>query len=93
MDELKNQRIPTVCCFCSGISYACVALPDDASDVTTTLSCLMKFLVKDCDPNTGEADDDGYDDEYMVSSSTTPESSLYLFAYLSSFLEKAIKAL
>jgi len=22
--------------------------------------------VKDCDPNTGEADDEGYDDEYVV---------------------------
>lgn len=26
----------------------------------------MKFVVKDCDPNTGEADDEGYDDEYVV---------------------------
>lgn len=26
----------------------------------------MKYLVKDCDPNTGEPDDDGYDDEYVV---------------------------
>jgi coatomer protein complex subunit gamma len=23
-------------------------------------------MVKDCDPNTGEADGDGYDDEYLV---------------------------
>lgn len=27
----------------------------------------MKYLVRDCDPNTGEPDDDGYDDEYVVS--------------------------
>jgi coatomer protein complex subunit gamma len=26
----------------------------------------MKFIVKDCDPATGEADEDGYDDEYQV---------------------------
>lgn len=26
----------------------------------------LKFLVKDCDPNTGEAEGDGYDDEYLV---------------------------
>lgn len=26
----------------------------------------MKFIVKDCDPNTGEADEDGYDDEYQL---------------------------
>ena len=36
--------------------------------VTATFSCTLKFLVKDCDPNTGEPDDDGYDDEYVVSS-------------------------
>lgn len=28
----------------------------------------MKYLVRDCDPNTGEPDDDGYEDEYVVSS-------------------------
>lgn len=35
----------------------------------------MKYLVRDCDPNTGEPDDDGYDDEYVVS---LPISVLYL---------------
>ena len=35
--------------------------------MTATFSCTLKFLVKDCDPNTGEPDDEGYDDEYVVS--------------------------
>ena len=35
---------------------------------TSTFSCTLKFIVKDCDPNTGEPDDDGYEDEYVVSS-------------------------
>lgn len=35
--------------------------------VTGTFACTLKFRVKDCDPNTGEPDDDGYDDEYSVS--------------------------
>uniref|UniRef100_H2YIY8 Coatomer subunit gamma n=1 Tax=Ciona savignyi TaxID=51511 RepID=H2YIY8_CIOSA len=48
-----------------GVAYACVAIPE-GDEVTTTLSCVMKFRVKDCDPNTGEADDDGYDDEYVL---------------------------
>ena len=26
--------------------------------------------MKDCDPNTGEADDEGYDDEYVVCTAT-----------------------
>ena len=49
------------------MTYACVTIPDeDPTEVTSTLPCTMKFLVKDCDPNTGEADDEGYDDEYVV---------------------------
>lgn len=34
--------------------------------MSCTFSCTMKYLVRDCDPNTGEPDDDGYDDEYVV---------------------------
>ena len=34
--------------------------------VTGTFTCSLKFIVKDCDPNTGEPDEDGYDDEYVV---------------------------
>lgn len=37
------------------------------ASVSCTFSCTMKYLVRDCDPNTGEPDDDGYDDEYVVS--------------------------
>lgn len=35
----------------------------------------MKYLVRDCDPNTGEPDDDGYDDEYVVCSKYTSTDS------------------
>lgn len=38
--------------------------------VSCTFSCTMKYLVRDCDPNTGEPDDDGYDDEYVVRNNT-----------------------
>jgi coatomer subunit gamma len=32
-----------------------------------TFGATLKFLVKDCDPNTGLPDsDEGYDDEYML---------------------------
>lgn len=34
--------------------------------VACTFSCVMKFTVKDCDPNTGEIDEEGYEDEYVV---------------------------
>uniref|UniRef100_A0A8C2JT81 Coatomer protein complex, subunit gamma 2 n=1 Tax=Cyprinus carpio TaxID=7962 RepID=A0A8C2JT81_CYPCA len=48
--------------------YSLVRLPeDDPTAVSCTFSCTMKYLVRDCDPNTGEPDDDGYDDEYFTS--------------------------
>lgn len=34
--------------------------------MTGTFSCTLKFIVKDCDPNTGEPDDEGYEDEYVL---------------------------
>uniref|UniRef100_A0A8C4WZ35 Coatomer subunit gamma n=1 Tax=Eptatretus burgeri TaxID=7764 RepID=A0A8C4WZ35_EPTBU len=50
-----------------GVTYTLVALPEnDPSSVSCTFSCTMKFVVKDCDPNTGIADDDGYNDEYVL---------------------------
>ncbi|XP_014776562.1 coatomer subunit gamma-2 [Octopus bimaculoides] len=49
-----------------GTTYVLVRLPEDETIVTTTFSCSLKFIVKDCDPNTGEPDDDGYPDEYVL---------------------------
>ncbi|KAI8850810.1 adaptin N terminal region-domain-containing protein [Chytridium lagenaria] len=33
---------------------------------TATFSNSFKFIVKDCDPTTGEPDEEGYDDEYLT---------------------------
>ncbi|MGH0140717.1 UNVERIFIED_CONTAM: hypothetical protein FKN15_075750 [Acipenser sinensis] len=50
-----------------GSCYTLVRLPDDdPTAVSCTFSCTMKYLVRDCDPNTGEPDEDGYDDEYVL---------------------------
>nr|KAF6470997.1 COPI coat complex subunit gamma 1 [Molossus molossus] len=52
-----------------GTCYTLVALPkEDPTAVACTFSCMMKFTVKDCDPTTGETDDEGYEDEYVVRS-------------------------
>ncbi|XP_064632835.1 coatomer subunit gamma-2-like [Lineus longissimus] len=50
----------------SGTAYTCVKLSDDATLVAGTFSCTLKFTVKDCDPATGEPDDEGYEDEYVL---------------------------
>lgn len=49
-----------------GTTYTLLHLPEDPTAVTGTFSCTLKFVVRDCDPNTGEPDDDGYDDEYVL---------------------------
>ena len=42
--------------------------------VTCTFTNTLKFVVKDCDPSTGEPDDEGYEDEYVVSNLINPLS-------------------
>lgn len=50
-----------------GTTYTCVRLPNDPVSVTGSFSNILKYTVKDCDPNTGEPDDDkGYEDEYVL---------------------------
>ncbi|XP_029766676.1 coatomer subunit gamma-2 [Terrapene carolina triunguis] len=50
-----------------GMCYTLVRLPqDDPTAVACTFSCTMKFTVRDCNPNTGVPEDDGYDDEYVL---------------------------
>ena len=44
--------------------------------VTCTFTNTLKFVVKDCDPSTGEPDDEGYEDEYVVSDRINPLSSM-----------------
>ncbi|XP_059799944.1 coatomer subunit gamma-2 isoform X1 [Hypanus sabinus] len=73
MDPTEGYEV--VCCIPAaslpynqaGICYTLVMLPeDDPTAVACTFSCTLKFTVKDCDPNTGEADEDGYEDEYVL---------------------------
>ncbi|XP_013792914.2 coatomer subunit gamma-2-like [Limulus polyphemus] len=51
----------------TGTTYACFRLPDDPLAATGTFSNTLKYLVKDCDPNSGETDEEeGYEDEYVL---------------------------
>ena len=48
--------------------HLCMHTHTHTHTVTGTFLNTLKFTVKDCDPNTGEPDDDvGFDDEYVVS--------------------------
>lgn len=45
----------------------------------------LKFEVKDCDPSTGEADPEGYEDEYQVEDIEVTTSDYIRPAYISDF--------
>lgn len=50
-------------------AYCVLAWPEDLEVASgATIGATLKFIVKDCDPETGIPDsDEGYDDEYVVS--------------------------
>ncbi|KAG1649945.1 Coatomer subunit gamma-2 [Nymphon striatum] len=51
----------------NGTSYTCVAIPSDPTAIAGTFTNSLKYIVKDCDPATGEPDnDEGYEDEYVL---------------------------
>ncbi|XP_017857842.1 PREDICTED: coatomer subunit gamma [Drosophila arizonae] len=48
-------------------TFVIVEFPRDVSSSIATFGATLRFVVKDCDPVTGEPDsDEGYDDEYML---------------------------
>jgi len=52
-----------------GVCYSILSTPAEESGegLETTIAPLMKFTVKDCDPDTGEPDsEEGYEDEYQL---------------------------
>lgn len=52
----------------TGTTYVVYKFPDEKALSKAGFECTLKFLVKDCDPETGEPDDmDGYPEEYEVS--------------------------
>lgn len=52
----------------TGTTYVTVKFPEnDLPNSVGTFGAILKFIVKDCDPNTGLPDaEEGYDDEYIL---------------------------
>jgi coatomer protein complex subunit gamma len=64
VDTLKLERLEYNV---PGTFYVILATPEDMSEWAGTVSATLKFVVKDCDPTTGEPDtDEGYPDEYLL---------------------------
>eukprot|EP00800_Vazella_pourtalesii_P020521 TRINITY_DN7291_c0_g1_i1.p1 TRINITY_DN7291_c0_g1~~TRINITY_DN7291_c0_g1_i1.p1 ORF type:complete len:641 (-),score=157.73 TRINITY_DN7291_c0_g1_i1:82-2004(-) len=49
-----------------GTSYCCFRLPEDRMHINATFSNTLKFTVRDCDPTTGEPNEAGYEEEYVL---------------------------
>ncbi|XP_063705330.1 coatomer subunit gamma [Culicoides brevitarsis] len=48
-------------------TYVIVEFPPDIANSTATFGATLKFVVKDCDPTSGQPDsEEGYDDEYIL---------------------------
>uniref|UniRef100_A0A182J3G7 Coatomer subunit gamma n=1 Tax=Anopheles atroparvus TaxID=41427 RepID=A0A182J3G7_ANOAO len=48
-------------------TYVIVQFPEDVPSSIATLGATLRFMVKDCDPATGQPDsDEGYNDEYIL---------------------------
>ncbi|KAJ3055120.1 Coatomer subunit gamma-2 [Rhizophlyctis rosea] len=52
---------------------------------TATFSNVMKFIVKDCDPATGEADEEGFEDEYELEDMDVSMADYVLPSYIVDF--------
>ncbi|EGF78626.1 hypothetical protein BATDEDRAFT_35627 [Batrachochytrium dendrobatidis JAM81] len=52
---------------------------------TAYFSNTLKFVVKDCDPNTGEPDEEGFDDEYLLEDVEITLSDYMLPTYVADF--------
>lgn len=50
-----------------GTTYTVLQYPDDVNSSVTTIPTTLRFIAKDCDPNTGLPEaEQGYQDEYML---------------------------
>jgi coatomer protein complex subunit gamma len=66
--QIANVAIPKLPYGTPSNAYAVMVWPEDLEVASgATVGAILKFIVKDCDPDTGLPDsDEGYDDEYAV---------------------------
>uniref|UniRef100_A0A8D9BH58 Coatomer subunit gamma n=3 Tax=Cacopsylla melanoneura TaxID=428564 RepID=A0A8D9BH58_9HEMI len=64
---IKETPIPKLAYNETHSVYIILKYPGSLPDAVTSVGAVLKFSVKDCDPNTGLPDsEEGYDDEYML---------------------------
>ncbi|KAK9720622.1 coatomer subunit gamma, variant 2 [Basidiobolus ranarum] len=66
LEEIENIPVEQLAYDVPGSVFVSFKREDSEAFPVATFSNTMKFVVKDCDPTTGEPDEQGYEDEYLV---------------------------
>ncbi|OAQ26904.1 Coatomer, gamma subunit [Linnemannia elongata AG-77] len=76
---------PQLVCDVPGVAYVAYerTVLDDYPECTFTNE--LKFIVKDCDPQTGEPDEEGFEDDYQVEEVSLAIADFVLPSYIPSF--------
>lgn len=65
-EYLNEFKCPSIKYQETGNVYVYLKFPNDSVDAIASFTAKMKFIVKDCDPLTGEVQDDGYQEDYRL---------------------------
>lgn len=68
-------------------NYDLTVILTRVNPTTATFTNTLKFVVKDCDPTTGEPDEEGYEDEYQVEDIDVLTGDYIQPTYISNFAE------
>ncbi|KAI9008863.1 adaptin N terminal region-domain-containing protein [Phycomyces nitens] len=71
-----------------GVIYVAFEKEDPADFPVVTFTNTIQFVIKDCDPSTGEPDAEGYEDEYQVEDIEVLTSDYMRPRYISNFEEE-----
>jgi len=88
--ELKIDQLVPLTNLVYGTSsptFVCIKKPKDSFPIGT-IPCALKFIAKELDPQTGEAEEPGYDDEYQVEDVELIISDYMQHTYIMNFQEK-----
>ncbi|KAI7862746.1 adaptin N terminal region-domain-containing protein [Spinellus fusiger] len=75
-------------CNVPGVIYVAFEKEDPQDFPIVTFTNTIQFVVKDCDPTTGEPDEEGYEDEYQIEDIEALTSDYMRPRYVSAFEEE-----
>ncbi|OZJ04153.1 hypothetical protein BZG36_03121 [Bifiguratus adelaidae] len=85
LEEVVNIPAESLKCDVPGVAYVAFKKPSAEETPLATFGCTMTFVVKDCDPATGEPDEEGYAEEYQLEDVELLMGDYILPSYLGTF--------